>query len=125
MIVDSFVCVRQSGNMPSIISSRWDSVIDITSPVDCPFVMKRHLPGSVSIKHAHSLEMTVLSSHLFQIEEEATEDSLMRTIMGSIQVRFVVLVNPFTYFGMASMMVCGARVGTIRVTLRSAASSKA
>ena len=69
--------------------------------------------------------MTVLSSHLFQIEEEATEDSLMRTIMGSIQVRFVVLVNPFTYFGMASMMVCGARVGTIRVTLRSAASSKA
>jgi hypothetical protein len=30
-----------------IISSRWDSVIDITSQVDCPFEMRR-LPPSVS-----------------------------------------------------------------------------
>ena len=43
--------------------------------------------------------MTVVSSHLFQIEEEATEDSLMRTIMGrSIHARFVVQVKSITYF---------------------------
>src|SRR5437868_707970 len=122
MTLPSFKCSCQSGNIPSIISSRWDSVIDITSPVDCPFVIERHLTPSVSINvHTHWRRPFLVA--LYSKCKRRHQKTAYEHDEGPVDTaRFVVLVNPITYFGIASRMLCGARVGTIRVTLRSAAS---